>query len=127
VLTYAQRHSSSWKKRVEKGIPQRYHRDHHQRNDRREDTYQRRQRHKNIGHGVGWFLAFSGVSRRRCGSRSHGGKSRHSAGHLDDAATVGEEDEDEDDEYGVMTICGSGGGYKKLTLRFVALTLSDEL
>jgi hypothetical protein len=84
--------SSSWKKRVEKGIPHRHHRHHRQQeNDEHDDNYQRRRRNKNMGRGVRWFLAFSGVGKRRCGSQSG-----HSADHSSDTAADDEVDEDED-------------------------------
>ena len=81
--------STSWKKRVEKGVPGKHNRDHHQRDGR--DTHQqknrRRDKRKNLILRFGVFGASTArTQRRRCGVR-----------HLvDDAGTTEEDDDDGD-------------------------------
>lgn len=81
--------SISWKKRAEKGVPNKHNRDHHHRDGR--DTYQRqdwrRDKRKNLLERSGVFGACTTQTRRRrCGVR-----------HLVGEAGVMEDDDDDDD------------------------------
>jgi hypothetical protein len=83
MLTYTS-NSSSWKKRVEKGIPNRHRREHHWHDGR--DSYKRRHWHLMRKSGVR-FVAFPGVGRQSSRSRSAG---------LVDGDLADSEDDDED-------------------------------
>lgn len=81
--------SISWKKRAEKGVPNKRNRDHHHHDGR--DTHQRqdrrRDKRKNLLERSGVFGACTTQTRRhRCGVR-----------HLVDEAGVMEDDDDDDD------------------------------